>query len=51
MRYIIIITALTALAVFIGCTKEEHPYASPETTVKTFAAKMGEGAYEGAIAC
>jgi hypothetical protein len=51
MRYTITTTVLIAIVALIGCTKDEQPYASPETTVNTFAAKMAEGDYEGAMAC
>lgn len=51
MRYAIITAVLIAALALIGCTKEEQPYASPETTVNTFAAKMAGGDYEGAMAC
>ena len=51
MRYATITMALIVVIAFIGCTKEEQPYASPEATVETFAMKMAEGDYEGAMDC
>ena len=51
MRYIITIILSMTITAVIGCTKVEEPYASPETTVETFAEKMAEGDYDGAMAC
>ncbi len=51
MRYKITLVILITITAVIGCTKVEEPYASPETTVETFAAKMAEGDYDGAMAC
>ncbi|MCP4229585.1 MAG: hypothetical protein GY771_05505 [bacterium] len=51
MRYIVITATLIVITALVGCTKEEQPYVSPEATVETFAAKMAEGDYEGAMNC
>jgi hypothetical protein len=51
MRYITITATLVVVIALIGCTKEEQPYSSPEATVETFAMKMAEGDYEGAMDC
>jgi ketosteroid isomerase-like protein len=52
MRKWTTVAALALALTMAACTKEEeNPYATPESTVRTFAAAMKRGDFDGALDC